>query len=210
MEFSDILDYSLYRVSLPIITKYFNSYPKKKDQDSLSPIFLQKGDQINFPFYSNPITAETITRSRRLSIRSIEKRDNHTISEQKRRQAVRHLFQEMTDLIPSLKDKGCSKSGILFKGVGYIKHLETRNNHLREKLESLRIRAQVERIKTQEIISPPGLPQSTLDALLLHKQQQRQLDELQFTLQNQLRRHKPIYYSISIPSDSCSHYPSSS
>ncbi|KAG1438448.1 hypothetical protein G6F56_012636 [Rhizopus delemar] len=173
MEFSDILDYSLYR-----------------------------GDQINFPFYSHPTTTtEAITRSRRLSTRSIEKRDNHTISEQKRRQAVRQLFQEMTDLVPSLKDKGCSKSGILFKGVGYIKHLETKNNRLREKLESLRIRAQVERVKTQEIISPPGLPQSTLDALLLHKQQQRQLDELQFTLQNQLRRHKTIYHSISIPSN---------
>ncbi|KAI9249552.1 hypothetical protein BY458DRAFT_525566 [Sporodiniella umbellata] len=245
MEFNDILDYSLYNVNHPIEIirpeKGYNGNSnlhegKEKEPLSMSPIFLQKGDQLKLPFFTHKTTVLSNihhphhqhhhqhhhhhphphsyhhpykpSHHRRQSRAEMEKRDNHTVSEQKRRQAIRHRFQEMTDLVPYLKDKGCSKSGILFKAVDYIKHLETRNQRLTERLESLRIRAQVEEKKKNPTenalarfpssLSPPGLPQSTLNALLLHQQQQKQLDELQYTLQTQLTRHQKsnLFYPL--------------
>ncbi|CAJ0762677.1 19124_t:CDS:2, partial [Entrophospora sp. SA101] len=62
-----------------------------------------------------------------------EKRANHIASEQKRRNTIRAGFKELTDIIPTLKNVNNSKSTILFKAIGYIKHLERRNRNLKER-----------------------------------------------------------------------------
>lgn len=71
-----------------------------------------------------------------------ERRANHIASEQRRRNAIRTGFKEMTELIPTLKNIHHSKSTILFKAAEYIRQLEKRNRHLRERLTSLQLRIQ--------------------------------------------------------------------
>ncbi|RCH98769.1 hypothetical protein CU097_010039 [Rhizopus azygosporus] len=181
-----------------------------------SPIFLQQSDQLIIPFItskSRPTLEPEINNTsfkkkfNRSTLGEDEKRENHVASEQKRRNLIKSRFKELTDLVPSLRDSNQSKSAVLFKAVEYIKHLEKRNKHLREKLESLQIRSHLEKRTTtvsyQEATChiQKKLPQSTLNALMIHKQQQKQLEELQLKLQTQLlsKHHRIHYHSISIP-----------
>ncbi|KAI8881177.1 hypothetical protein K501DRAFT_162215, partial [Backusella circina FSU 941] len=69
-----------------------------------------------------------------------EKRANHIVSEQKRRNAIRTGFKDLTEIVPTLKNINNSKSTILFKAVEYIRHLDKRNRGLKEKISSLRVR----------------------------------------------------------------------
>ncbi|CEP11230.1 hypothetical protein [Parasitella parasitica] len=73
-----------------------------------------------------------------------EKRANHIASEQKRRSTIRNGFKDLTDLIPTLKNINNSKSAVLFKAVDFIRYLEKRNKHLRDKVGSLELRVKVE------------------------------------------------------------------
>ncbi|KAI7869308.1 hypothetical protein BDF14DRAFT_1965372, partial [Spinellus fusiger] len=72
-----------------------------------------------------------------------EKRANHILSEQKRRNTIRNGFKDLTHMIPTLKNINNSKSTVLFKAVDYIRCLEKRNKSLRDKLLALQIKAQV-------------------------------------------------------------------
>lgn len=139
-----------------------------------------------------------------------EKRMNHIASEQKRRNTIRMGFKDLTDMIPTLKNINNSKSTILFKAVEYMKHLDRRNRGLREKIASLHVRMSVQgRMdshqrssrssnsqryrqvfghKQQQENAPSDLnhlPAHTLTALIAHKNQQRQLQELQDQLRAQ-------------------------
>lgn len=132
------------------------------------------------------------------------KRTNHLISEQRRRNTIRLGFKELTDIIPTLKNINNSKSTILFKAVEFIKHLDRRNRSLQDRLASLQLRVQVE--KSTSIKKPPkptnlhinqlSLPPDTISALIAHKNQQKQLQELQHQLILKTR-----YHSISIPQE---------
>lgn len=82
-----------------------------------------------------------------------EKRANHIASEQKRRSTIRNGFKDLTDLIPTLKNISNSKSTVLFKAVEFIRYLEKRNKHLREKMGSLEVRVEVEGRMTQQMAS---------------------------------------------------------
>ncbi|GAN00880.1 helix-loop-helix DNA-binding domain protein [Mucor ambiguus] len=73
-----------------------------------------------------------------------EKRANHIASEQKRRSTIRNGFKDLTDLVPTLKNINNSKSTVLFKAVDFIRYLEKRNKHLRDKVGSLELRVEVE------------------------------------------------------------------
>ncbi|KAI9481000.1 MAG: hypothetical protein EXX96DRAFT_200060 [Benjaminiella poitrasii] len=84
------------------------------------------------------------TRSHKELLTEEEKRANHIASEQKRRSIIRNGFNELTELVPTLKNINNSKSTILFKAVDFIRHLEKRNKSLREKIKSLELRAKVE------------------------------------------------------------------
>ncbi|KAG2229849.1 hypothetical protein INT48_002892 [Thamnidium elegans] len=159
-----------------------------------------------------------------------EKRINHIASEQKRRNTIRTGFKDLTDMIPTLKNINNSKSTILFKAVEYIKHLDKRNRGLREKIASLQVRMSVEgRMNQQRYRSSNSqrykqifgkqqrqqqpqqqqapaefshLPQHTVTALIAHKNQQRQLEELQEQLRQQqqlLAKHNITPPDINLP-----------
>ncbi|KAG2198642.1 hypothetical protein INT47_001781 [Mucor saturninus] len=168
-----------------------------------------------------------------------EKRINHIASEQKRRNTIRLGFKDLTDIIPTLKNINNSKSTILFKAVDYMKHLDRRNRTLLEKLSALqaRSRAHAHTMQQKKARSSNSqrykqvfgvqhqqhhhqqpqqeLPAHTINALIAHKDQQRQLQELQDQLRVQqqlLKKHNIIpssnasqYNSISIPSSASSH-----
>ncbi|KAI9279161.1 hypothetical protein BY458DRAFT_503344 [Sporodiniella umbellata] len=117
-----------------------------------------------------------------------EKRNNHIASEQKRRGMIRTGFKDLTEIVPTLKNINNSKSTVLFKAVDYIRYLEKRNKNLREKIQTLEVRAEVE----EHMGGRPSVPaaatssssSSTQAALLQHKSQQKQLYELQEKLQH--------------------------
>lgn len=160
-----------------------------------------------------------------------EKRINHIASEQKRRNTIRTGFKDLTDMIPTLKNINNSKSTILFKAVEFIKHLDKRNRGLHEKIASLQVRMSVEgRMNQQRYRSSNSqrykqifgkqifgkrqqeqqqtpdefshLPQHTVTALIAHKNQQRQLQELQEQLRQQqqlLAKHNITPPDINLP-----------
>jgi hypothetical protein len=155
-----------------------------------------------------------------------EKRINHIASEQKRRNTIRLGFKDLTDIIPTLKNINNSKSTILFKAVDYIKHLDRRNYGLLEKVASLQVRTRAQNRmqkkarssnsqRYKQVFGNQELPAHTVSALIAHKDQQRQLQELQDQLRAQqqlLTKHNIIpthksssqYNSISIPSSTSS------
>ncbi|CAJ0841854.1 10565_t:CDS:2 [Entrophospora sp. SA101] len=87
-----------------------------------------------------------------------EKRANHIASEQKRRNTIRAGFKELTDIIPTLKNVNNSKSTILFKAIGYIKHLERRNRNLKERAGLLEMRFEME---MRQGVAPMSLGNNT-------------------------------------------------
>ncbi|KAI8335122.1 hypothetical protein BC941DRAFT_431296 [Chlamydoabsidia padenii] len=101
-----------------------------EDPSSFCPV-----SSVTIPVTDKP---KDITTNRRLS--KDEKRVNHIASEQKRRQNIRTGFQQLTDLIPTLKSMPHSKSTILFKTADYIKHTEKRNKVLLQRLKQLQQR----------------------------------------------------------------------
>ncbi|KAI8984205.1 hypothetical protein BDF20DRAFT_371492 [Mycotypha africana] len=145
------------------------------------------------------------------SLSSDQKRANHIASEQKRRNIIRGGFKDLTELIPTLKDINNSKSTILFKSVDYIKHLEKRNKSLKERLSLLqakvqqkhRLQRQQQKMQQRQQHHYPlhHAPHSdlstnaTIAALLLHRNQQRQLE----MLQEQLKRQQELLAKHNIP-----------
>ncbi|KAI9024974.1 hypothetical protein CLU79DRAFT_745660 [Phycomyces nitens] len=117
------------------------------------------------------------------------KRDNHILSEQRRRNMIRTGFKEMTDLIPTLKNISQSKSIILFKAADYMKDLERRNKHLRDKLASLQWRAKLKgQVKHHPVKSSPLVPLSHQD----HLKQVR-------LLQDQIRQQQRLLIQHNLP-----------
>jgi hypothetical protein len=172
------------------------------------PIYLQQSHQMMLSNSSPPSTAYTIPKQNKQvskrqrviiqpkdlsSLTDDEKRANHIISEQKRRNTIRTGFKELTDIIPTLKNINNSKSTILFKAVEFMKHLDKRNRALNDKVKSLQIKLQLQgrvqkpdnshqkrkQFYQQHLMLPPD----TISALIAHKNQQKQLE----LLQNQLR-----------------------
>ncbi|CAO3598743.1 unnamed protein product [Absidia cylindrospora] len=108
--------------------------PKKEEISSNTPPLLPASTPA-------PVSAPTtVTQHQPTVLTKSEKRVNHIASEQKRRQNIRTGFQQLTDLIPSLKNMPHSKSTILFKTADYIKHSEKRNKVLQERLKHLQRR----------------------------------------------------------------------
>lgn len=116
-----------------------------------------------------------------------QKRANHILSEQKRRNLIRGGFKELTELIPTLKNINNSKSTILFKSVDYIKQLEKRNKSLKDKLLLLEQKVKQKQHKSK---------------LKSFSQKNKQLELLQEQLKLQqelLTKHNIQFDSISIP-----------
>lgn len=132
-----------------------------------------------------------------------ERRANHIASEQRRRNAIRTGFKEMTELIPTLKNIHHSKSTILFKAAEYIRQLEKRNRHLRERLTSLQLRIQ-RRDHHMETLS--NLKHQRQVALLKEQLriQQALLDKHNIAYPRQHDHHHHQQYSSYSPSSSSS------
>ncbi|KAL1925206.1 uncharacterized protein VTP21DRAFT_89 [Calcarisporiella thermophila] len=90
-----------------------------------------------------------------------EKRANHIASEQKRRNAIRLGYSELTEIVPALRDANYSKSVVLSKAVGYIKQLEKQTAALRDKVATMELRVGLE----QEAHGKSGIPQHLFPAL---------------------------------------------
>ncbi|OBZ89399.1 N-myc 2 proto-oncogene protein [Choanephora cucurbitarum] len=193
--------------TLPHLTPVSQPPLRKKQQRPIQP----------YPDHSPP--SEKCLRD---SLTDDEKRANHILSEQKRRNTIRSGFKELTEMIPTLKNINHSKSTILFKAVDYINHLERHNRSLHDKLAGLQLRIQkTKKTKPTPISHDLGhLPPNTVNALLIHKQQQQQLEELQVQLRSQQRlltkhhlfshllepskANTAIYRSIAIPTHTSS------
>jgi hypothetical protein len=138
---------------IPLSSNSDKDMTTSHSEDTPQSIYLLKSDQVTTPYVrATKRSPETIAevkpvkkhRSTKELLTEEEKKANHIASEQKRRSTIRNGFQDLTDLVPTLKNVNNSKSIILFKAVDFIHHLEKRNNGLREKLHSLQLRAQVE------------------------------------------------------------------
>lgn len=122
-----------------------------------------------------------------------EKRVNHVVSEQKRRNMIRNGFDALVDAVPRLKavNQSHSKSNILFQSVEYIEQLKRDNAALQERMMWL----ERELVKTQ---SATLTPVSAVPPPLLSLQQPEQ--------QQRVRQHSmPVYSGQAQPQQ----YPSS-
>ncbi|SAL98001.1 hypothetical protein [Absidia glauca] len=228
----------------PSNQKSFDQFLDNFFIDGKAPVFLQQSHDMTINTQveeaprrpaTQPKATEPLPPPRDL-LTEDEKRANHIASEQKRRNAIRTGFKEMTDIIPTLKNINNSKSTILFKAVEYIRHLDKRNRGLRDKLNALQVRLEVEgrmgglmrhharrhnstsnshyynNDSHPSKKSRSSLPPEAVAALLAHKNQQKQLERLQEQLRYQqelLARHNiPTMDGsyISIPTDRSSRH----
>lgn len=70
-----------------------------------------------------------------------EKKKNHILSEQKRRQNIRAGFDMLVELVPNLSQLQRSEAVILQKSVEYIKTLLDEKDRVKERVRSLKIMA---------------------------------------------------------------------
>lgn len=63
-----------------------------------------------------------------------QKRNNHILSEQKRRNLIKQGFEDLNDLVPGLKAGGFSKSSTLMEGAKFLETLVVGNQILRQAL----------------------------------------------------------------------------
>ncbi|KAF2720441.1 hypothetical protein K431DRAFT_203463, partial [Polychaeton citri CBS 116435] len=61
----------------------------------------------------------------------LEKKQNHIISEQKRRQAIREGFDRLAELVPGMEGQGRSEAVVLQATVQYMRETLARKEELR-------------------------------------------------------------------------------
>src|SRR5690606_19459267 len=61
-----------------------------------------------------------------------EKRANHIMSEQKRRNQIKHGFDKLTEIVPELRSGGYSKSAVLTHTALFVENLVGGNDRLRK------------------------------------------------------------------------------
>ncbi|RKP11156.1 Myc-type, basic helix-loop-helix domain-containing protein, partial [Thamnocephalis sphaerospora] len=66
-----------------------------------------------------------------------QKRVNHIRSEQKRRDAIRHGFQDLSEIVPALHGVRVSKSVMLEEAAAWIAQLETECCQLQNEINML-------------------------------------------------------------------------
>ncbi|EED15499.1 HLH transcription factor, putative [Talaromyces stipitatus ATCC 10500] len=67
-----------------------------------------------------------------------QKRTNHILSEQKRRNLIKQGFDELCALVPELRGGGFSKSAMLIQAADYLEEVLNGNNILRQQLSQLK------------------------------------------------------------------------
>lgn len=92
-----------------------------------------------------PVTVKKVRKSRAKKFNKLSETQvkiNHISSEQKRRELVRSLYDDLVEVVPDLQaDESRSEMIIYLKTINYLKWLYQRNDYLRSKLlESYRKR----------------------------------------------------------------------
>ncbi|KAI9741271.1 MAG: hypothetical protein M1834_002988 [Cirrosporium novae-zelandiae] len=67
-----------------------------------------------------------------------QKRNNHIMSEQKRRNLIKKGYEEVCELVPGLKDGGLSKSAVLAQAAEWLEELLHGNQQLHKQLMTLK------------------------------------------------------------------------
>ncbi|KAI9682912.1 MAG: hypothetical protein M1829_006348 [Trizodia sp. TS-e1964] len=67
----------------------------------------------------------------------LEKKTNHILSEQKRRQAIRGGFDRLTELVPGLEGQGRSESVVLRRSVEFMRESLERRRALVVEIQML-------------------------------------------------------------------------
>ena len=62
-------------------------------------------------------------KAQRENLTEEQKRSNHILSEQKRRNLIKHGFEELHDLVPELRNGGLSKSNVLMEAASFLEEL---------------------------------------------------------------------------------------
>lgn len=63
-----------------------------------------------------------------------QKRSNHIMSEQKRRDLIKRGFEDLHILVPELRQGGLSKSSVLMEAATFLERLVKVNGELRRRL----------------------------------------------------------------------------
>ncbi|KAE8551506.1 hypothetical protein EYB25_005396 [Talaromyces marneffei] len=87
---------------------------------------------------SKKLKAQQATKTARENLTEEQKRTNHILSEQKRRNLIKQGFDELCALVPELRGGGFSKSAMLIQAADYLEAVLTGNNVLRQQLSQLK------------------------------------------------------------------------
>ncbi|KHN97127.1 Helix-loop-helix DNA-binding protein [Metarhizium album ARSEF 1941] len=79
----------------------------------------------------------TMVGPRREKLTEQQKRRNHILHEKKRRALIKDGFNDLLDMVPDVKDRGLSKSAILFKTADWLGSLVCENEALRARARAL-------------------------------------------------------------------------
>lgn len=77
------------------------------------------------------------TKSQRENLSEEQKRSNHILSEQKRRNVIKQGFEDINRMVPELRTGGFSKSNMLVEAAKFLRQLQEGNEVLRRQLETL-------------------------------------------------------------------------
>lgn len=82
--------------------------------------------------------AQQSSKAARENLTEEQKRTNHILSEQKRRNLIKQGFDDLCALVPELRGGGFSKSAMLIQAADYLEEVLTGNNILRQQLSQLK------------------------------------------------------------------------
>lgn len=82
--------------------------------------------------------AQQASKAARENLTEEQKRTNHILSEQKRRNLIKQGFDELCALVPDLRGGGFSKSAMLIQAADYLEEILIGNNELRKQLSQLK------------------------------------------------------------------------
>src|SRR5262249_16344917 len=74
------------------------------------------------------------TKPPRENLTDEQKRNNHIMSEQKRRDLIKRGFEQLHQLVPELRAGGLSKSSVLMEAAGFLEKVVQANGTMRRRL----------------------------------------------------------------------------
>lgn len=105
-----------------------------KKQKSASGTKVRRGS--SEPASKKPKTPQG-NKSARENLTEEQKRTNHILSEQKRRNLIKQGFDDLCELVPELRGGGFSKSAMLLQAADYLDEVIKGNNMLQRQLSEL-------------------------------------------------------------------------